>query len=84
MIIVRNQMEYLSKQNMAVFWIFVCLWDSLIMINNSEAHPSVTSKSLKTIQIQPRLQSNGDQYIRDKHYSPYYSYYEEKEPLSGR
>ena len=87
MIIVRNQMEYLSQQKMAVFWIFVCLWYSLITINNSEAHPSVTSKSLKTKQNQPRLQSNGDQYIRDendKHYSPNYSYHEEEEPLSGR
>ena len=80
-------MENLSQQKMSVFRILVFVWYSLLMIKNSEAHPSVTEKNLKTKQNQLRLQSNNDQYNEDeydKHYSPDYSYHEEDEPQSGR
>jgi len=81
-------MENLSQQKMSVFCILVFVWYSLLMINkNSEAHPSVAAKNLKTKQNQLRLQSNNDQYNEDeydKQYSPHYSYHEEDEPQSGR
>ena len=87
MIIDQNQMENHSQKKVSVFCILVSLWYSLVMIDNSKAHPSVASKSLRTKQNQPRLQSNNDQYIEDEdneQYSLDYSYHEEEEPLSGR
>ena len=87
MIIDRNQMVNISQQKMSVFWVLVSLCHTLEMVKNSEAHPSVALKSLKTNHNQPRLQANNDQYIENeynKQYSPDYYYHEEKEPLSGR
>ena len=80
-------MEFLSQHKMSVFWILVSVLHSFLIIQNSEAHPSVASKSLKTKQNQPHLQSKNDQYIEDKYnkqYSPDYSYHEKDEPQSGR
>lgn len=80
-------MDTPSHQKIWVFCILISVYCSLLMIQNSEAHPSVASKGLRTNQNQSRLKSNNNQYIRDeydKQYSPNYSYHEEDEPLSGR